>query len=73
MAEEYVTVYMYYIFFIYSSVIGHLVCFHVLPIVNSAVMNPGVHASFPLWFSQGICPIGIAGSNGRLGREGMYG
>ena len=48
MAEEYVIVYMYYIFFIYSSVDGHLGCFHVLPIVNRAVMNTAVHVSFTI-------------------------
>ena len=32
---------MYHIFFIYSSVNGHLGCFHVLAIVNSAAMNIG--------------------------------
>ena len=46
---------MYHIFFIYSSVDGHLVCVHVLSIANSTVMNTGVHVFFELWFSQGIC------------------
>ena len=30
---------MYHIFFIYSSVSGHLGCFHVLAIVYGAAMN----------------------------------
>ena len=48
---------MYHIFFIHLSVDGHLGCFHDLAIVNSAAMNIGVHESFELWFSQGICPV----------------
>ena len=37
---------MYHIFFIYSSVDGHLGCFYVLAIVSSAAMNTGVAGIF---------------------------
>ena len=39
---------MYHIFFIHSSVDGHLGCFHALVTVNSAAMNIVLHASFQI-------------------------
>ena len=54
---------MYHNFFIRSSVNGHLGCFHVLAIVNSAVVNNGIHVSFSISVSSGCMPrSGIAGS-----------
>ena len=46
---------MYHIFFICSAVDGHLGCFDVLVIVNSAAINFVVHVFFELWFSLDIC------------------
>ena len=52
-------------FFIHSSVDGHLGCFHVLAIVNSAAMNNGIHVSLSILVSSGYMPrSGIAGSCG---------
>ena len=57
--------YRYYNFFIHSSVNGHLGCFHILAIVNSAAMNDGIHVTFSILISSGYMPrSGIAGSYG---------
>ena len=65
MAEWYSIVHEDHNFFIHSSVDGHLGCFHVLAIVNSAAMNIGVHVSFQTMVFSGCIPSsGIAGSYG---------
>ena len=66
-AEYYsiVYIYTYHIFFIHSSVNGHVVCFHVLAIVNSAAMQIGVHVSFWIIVFSGCIPRSrISGSYG---------
>ena len=56
---------MYHNFLIHSSVDGHLGCFHVLAIVNSAAMNNEIYVSFSTLVSSGYMPkSGIAGSYG---------
>jgi hypothetical protein len=54
---------MDHIFFIHSSVEGHLVCFQVLAIMNKADIN--IVEQVYLWYSSiwGLCPkSGITGS-----------
>ena len=56
---------MYHIFFIHSSVGGHLDCFHVLAVVSSAAVNIGVHVSLGIMVLSGYMPRSrIAGSYG---------
>ena len=54
-----------YNFFIHSSVNGHLGCFHVLAIVNSAAMSNEIHVSISILVSSEYMP--------RSGIAGLYG
>ena len=45
-----------HVFFIHLSGEGHLGCFHVLAVVNSAAVNTEVHVSFQIILFPDICP-----------------
>ena len=45
-----------YSFFIHSSADGHLGCLHVPAVINSAVVNTGVHVSLSVLVSSGYMP-----------------
>ena len=56
---------MHHSFFIHSLADGHLDCFHVLAVVNSAAVSIGVRMSFSVFiFSEYMPRSGIAGSYG---------
>ena len=47
---------MYHNFFIHSSADGHLDCFYVPAMVNSAAMNNRIHVSLSVLVSSGFMP-----------------
>ena len=54
---------MYHNSFIHSSVDGHLGCFRVLAVVNSAAVNNGIHVSLSILVFSGYMPrSGVVGS-----------
>ena len=49
--------YMYHIFFIHSSIDGHLDDFHDLTILDNATIKIGMCVSFELWLSLDMSPV----------------
>ena len=61
--EDYSVAYTYHNL-THLSVDGHLGCFHVLAVVNSASVNKELHATFRITVFSVCMPRGIAGSYG---------
>ena len=64
--------YRYHIFLIHSSVYRHLGCFQVLTLVNSTVMNIGVHVSFSMRVLSGLGPGVVLMDHHKNGIAGSY-
>ena len=64
---------MYHIFFIHSTVDGLLGCFHVLNIVNNAMINIGVPISFQIRVDslEKALMLGGIGDRRKRGRQRM--
>ena len=63
---------MYHSFLIHSSADGHLGCVHVLAIINSDVMNIGVHVSLSILVSLGCFGIVLIAILGHKQGEYLY-
>ena len=72
--HTHIYVYLHHIFFIYSSVSGHLSCFHDMAVANSTAMSIVVHISFEIGvFSVYIPKNRIARSYGNSLFLGFWG
>ena len=63
----YSVMYMYHIFFIHSSLDGHLTCFPFLATVNNAALNTEVYVSFQIIVCLAGSPeLGLLGNMATL-------